>query len=134
MIEALATNPSPRNEIELAYLGGAAARVAASETAFGDRSSPFVLNLLGNWSDPANDGANISWIRTLFVQLRPAMVPGVYVNFMSGDEGDRVPDAYRGRWERLRAIKTAYDPGNFFHLNQNIPPVTAAANGIPRPN
>jgi hypothetical protein len=126
MMEALATNPSISNEIELAYLGGAAARVTPGETAFGDRSSPFVLNLLGNWSDPADDAANISWIRDLFARLRPAMVPGVYVNFMSGDEGDRVPEAYRERWERLRAIKTVYDPGNFFHLNQNIPPVTAA--------
>jgi hypothetical protein len=126
MMEALAANPSVTNEIELAYLGGAAARVAPEETAFGDRSSPFVLNLLGNWSDPADDDANISWIRRLFVRLRPAMVPGVYVNFMSGDEDDRVPEAYRERWERLRAIKTIYDPGNFFRLNQNIPPVTAA--------
>src|SRR5712692_8573003 len=130
MIEALAKNSSLTNEIELAYLGGAAARVAPGETAFGDRSSPFVLNLLGNWSDPANDAANISWIRTLFVKLRTAMVPGVYVNFMRGDEDDRVPETYRERWERLRAIKTVYDPGNFFHLNQNIPPVTAAARGI----
>jgi hypothetical protein len=127
MMEALATNPSVTNEIELAYLGGAAARVAPGETAFGDRSSPFVLNLLGNWEDPADDAANISWIRGLFARLRPAMVPGVYVNFMSGDEGDRVPEAYRERWERLRAIKTIYDPGNFFRLNQNIPPMTAAA-------
>jgi hypothetical protein len=127
MMEALATNPSVANEIELAYLGGAAARVTPGETAFGDRSSPFVLNLLGNWKEPADDAANISWIRRLFARLRPAMVPGVYVNFMSGDESDRVPEAYRERWERLRAIKTVYDPGNFFRLNQNIPPMTAAA-------
>jgi hypothetical protein len=132
MMEALATNPSVTNEIELAYLGGAAARIAPGETAFGDRSSPFVLNLLGNWSDPADDAANISWIRHLFARLRPAMVPGVYVNFMSGDESDRVPEAYRDRWERLRAIKTIYDPRNFFRLNQNIPPLTAAATGVPK--
>ena len=130
MMEALSTNPSVTNEIELAYLGGAAARVAPGETAFGDRSSPFVLNLLGNWSDPAGDADNISWIRNLFARLRPAMVPGVYVNFMSGDESDRVPEAYRDRWERLRAIKTIYDPRNFFRLNQNIPPVQATATGI----
>jgi hypothetical protein len=128
MMEALATNPSVSNEIELAYLGGAAARVAPGETAFGDRSAPFVLNLLGNWSDAADDAANISWIRSLFAKLRPAMVPGVYVNFMSGDEADRVPEAYRERWERLRAIKTIYDPRNFFRLNQNIPPLSAAGN------
>jgi hypothetical protein len=131
MMEALSTNPSVSNEIELAYLGGAAARVAPGETAFGDRSSPFVLNLLGNWSDPAGDADNISWIRNLFARLRPAMVPGVYVNFMSGDESDRVPEAYRDRWERLRDIKTIYDPRNFFRLNQNIPPVPATATGIP---
>lgn len=131
MLEALATNPSVSNEIELAYLGGAAARIAPGETAFGDRSAPFVLNLLGNWSDSADDAANISWIRGLFARLRPAMVPGVYVNFMSGDENDRVPEAYRERWERLRDIKTTYDPSNFFRLNQNIPPLAAAATGIP---
>jgi FAD/FMN-containing dehydrogenase len=50
---------------------------------------------------------------------------------MSGDEDDRVPEAYRERWERLRAIKTIYDPSNFFRLNQNIPPLTAVATGIP---
>ena len=131
-LEALATNPSVANEIELAYLGGAAARVAPGETAFGSRNAPFVLNLLGNWSDSADDAANISWIRGLFVRLRPAMVPGVYVNFMSGDENDRVPEAYRERWERLRAIKTIYDPNNFFHLNQNIPPIAPATTDIPR--
>ena len=120
MVEALATVPSPMTQIELAYLGGAAARVAAAETAFGDRNSPFVLNLLGNWSSPSDDAANVEWVRGLFKELRPAMTPGVYVNFMSGDEDDRVPEAYRERWERLLAVKSHYDPNNFFRLNQNI--------------
>jgi hypothetical protein len=48
------------------------------------------------------------------------MTPGVYVNFMSGDEDDRVPEAYRERWDRLIAVKSHYDPNNFFRLNQNI--------------
>jgi hypothetical protein len=122
MVQAIATVPSPLTQIELAYLGGAAARVAATETAFGDRSSPFVINLLANWEDASEDAANVAWIRNLFQQLRPAMTPGVYVNFMSGDEDDRVAEAYRERWDRLVAIKSHYDPNNFFRLNQNIPP------------
>jgi hypothetical protein len=122
MVEALDTIPSPVSQIELAYLGGAAARVAADDTAFGDRRAPFVMNLLGNWQNAEDDPANVSWVRNLFAKLRPAMVPGVYVNFMSGDEDDRVPEAYRNRWERLVAVKTQYDPGNFFRMNQNIPP------------
>jgi hypothetical protein len=129
-IEALASsltsNPSQNNEIELAYLGGAAARVGADETAFGDRSSPFIMNLLGHWLDAKDDAANIAWIRGVFAKVRPATTPGVYVNFMSGDEQDRVPEAYRTRWERLVALKSRYDPGNFFRLNQNIPPQKAA--------
>ena len=122
IVQALATVPSPTTQIELAYLGGAASRIASAETAFGDRSSPFVINLLANWADPSDDAANIAWIRNLFKALRPSMSPGVYVNFMSGDEDDRVPEAYRERWERLVEVKSRYDPNNFFRLNQNIPP------------
>jgi hypothetical protein len=122
MVDALTTSPSPTNQIELAYLGGEAARIGSGETAFGDRSSPFIVNLLGSWSDAAADAANVAWVRDLFAELRPAMTPGVYVNFMSGDEQDRVPEAYRDRWDRLVAVKTHYDPNNLFRLNQNVPP------------
>jgi hypothetical protein len=122
LAEAVATLPSSETQIELAYLGGAAARIGADETAFGDRSSPFILNLLANWLDPSADPGHIAWIRTLFNRLRPAMKPGVYVNFMSGDEQDRVPEAYHDRWDRMVAVKSHYDPSNFFRLNQNVPP------------
>ena len=122
LLEAAATIPSPQTQIELAYLGGSAAQIGADETAFGDRSSPFILNLLANWSDPSADGANIAWIRGIFNKLRPAMKPGVYTNFMSGDEQDRVPEAYHDRWDRIVTVKTHYDPNNFFRLNQNVPP------------
>ena len=124
LLQALATIPSPEIQIELAYLAGAAARIGASETAFGDRSAPFILNLLGSWSEPSADGANISCIRGIFNELRSAMKPGVYVNFMSGDEPDRVQEAYHERWDRMVAVKSHYDPRNFFRLNQNVPPHT----------
>ena len=122
LMEAVATIPTSETIIELAYLGGAAAQVGARETAFGDRSAPFVLTLLANWSEAADDGENISWVRGLFNRLRPAMKPGVYVNFMSGDEQDRVAEAYQERWERMVAVKSHYDPNNFFRLNQNVQP------------
>ena len=122
LAEASATIPSASTQIELAYLGGAAGRVSAGETAFGDRSAPFIMNILADWDDAARDDEHIRWVRDTFRRLRPAMKPGVYVNFMSGDEDDRTTEAYRDRWERLVDIKTKYDPGNFFRLNQNIRP------------
>jgi hypothetical protein len=130
LVEAAATIPSSETQIELAYLGGAAARIAAKETAFGDRSAPFIMNLLANWSEASADAGNISWIRGLFDKLRPAMKPGVYINFMSGDEQDRVPEAYQERWDRMVTIKMHYDPNNFFQLNQNVPPRKPAARSL----
>jgi hypothetical protein len=129
MVSAVATIPSAETQIELAYLGGAAGQVAADETAFGDRSAPFIMNLIGNWSEASADAAHISWVRGLFQKLRPAMKPGVYVNFMSGDEQDRVPEAYHERWDRMVAVKSHYDPKNFFRLNQNVPPRKLEAKG-----
>jgi hypothetical protein len=126
LVDAVVSVPSSEVQIELAYLGGAAALIPANATAFGDRSAPFILNLLGNWSSPSSDTANIAWIRDLFYKLRPAMKPGVYVNFMSGDEQDRVPEAYRERWDRMVAVKSHYDPRNFFQLNQNVLPASSA--------
>jgi len=122
MVEAVSTVPSSEIQIELAYLGGAAAQVAAQETAFGDRSAPFIMNLLAGWSEASADAGNVSWIRGLFHKLRPAMKPGAYVNFMSGDEQDRVPEVYQERWDRMVTVKSRYDPDNFFRLNQNVPP------------
>ena len=122
MVEAVATVPSSETQIELAYLGGEAAEVAPEETAFGDRSAPVIVNLLASWSEASADAAHISWIRGLFSKLRPAMKPGAYVNFMSADEQDRVHEVYQERWDRMVAVKSHYDPSNFFRLNQNVPP------------
>ena len=122
MIRAMGTMPSAMSQIEISYHGGAAARVGAEETAFGDRSSPFIVNILGSWADAAEDAVNVGWARTLYAELQPSMTPGAYVNFMSGDEEGRVQEAYRERWDRLVALKTHYDPTNFFRLNANIRP------------
>jgi hypothetical protein len=101
---------------------GQAGQVGADETAFGDRSAPFITNLLANWTDASADPLHISWIRSLIEKLRPAMKPGVYVTFMSGEKQDRVSEAHQQQWARMVAVKTKYDPGNFFCLNQNIQP------------
>lgn len=123
LIESLPGLPSTETIIELAYLGGAAGQIEAHETAFGDRSAPFVLTLLANWSDASADMDNMTWARGVFNKLRPTMKPGVYVNFMSGDEQDRVTEAYQERWDQMVAVKSRYDPKNFFRLNQNVRPL-----------
>jgi Berberine and berberine like len=43
-------------------------------------------------------------------------------NFMSGDDAHRAAENYGANYERLAAVKAAYDPDNLFHVNQNIAP------------
>jgi hypothetical protein len=56
--------------------------------------------------------------------MEPYCAPGLYVNFAGlGEEGERlVKLAYGDNYKRLVALKTKYDPGNLFRLNQNIRP------------
>jgi hypothetical protein len=46
---------------------------------------------------------------------------------MMMEEGqDRIRAAYGGNYDRLATIKGEYDPGNLFHINQNIQPAIPA--------
>jgi FAD/FMN-containing dehydrogenase len=47
---------------------------------------------------------------------------GVYTNYLDQDDDEKVKSVYGEKYERLRKIKTQYDPDNFFRLNPNIKP------------
>ena len=74
------------------------------------------------WPDPAENEANTQWVRDYYDATAPHSEEGGYVNFMAGDDQDRIKTNYRGNYDRLVGAKRTYDPGNLFHLNQNIVP------------
>ena len=114
--------PSPQCEIFIALLGGEANRVAADATAYPHRDAKFVLTAHGRWEDPEQDGERVAWSRELFEAAKPYALGGVYVNFVTDEETDRIGAAYGPNYERLAQVKRKFDPGNLFHLNQNIKP------------
>jgi FAD/FMN-containing dehydrogenase len=61
-------------------------------------------------------------VRRYYDAVAPHSEEGGYVNFMAGDDQGRIRANYRGNYDRLITVKRAYDPGNLFHLNQNIVP------------
>jgi len=120
IIEFAGKLPSPHCEIFLPLMSGAANRVPSDAMAYGHRDAQFVLNVHGRWDEAAQDATCIAWAREFFEVSAPYASTGAYVNFMSGDEGDRVAAAYGVNYERLQQIKKKYDPENIFHNNQNI--------------
>jgi FAD/FMN-containing dehydrogenase len=122
VIEYAGQLPSPQCEIFIALLGGEANRIAEDATAYAHRNVKFVMNVHGRWDDPNQDGECVSWSRAFFEAAKPHATGGVYVNFMTEEETDRIGAAYGPNYERLARIKQKYDPGNVFHLNQNIRP------------
>jgi FAD/FMN-containing dehydrogenase len=122
MIQFAKRLPSPQCEIFIALIAGAANRVPATAMAYAHRDAKFVLNVHGRWDEAAQDETCIAWARAFFKASAPYASAGVYVNFMTGDESDRVAAAYGANYARLAEIKKYYDPENVFHLNQNIKP------------
>ena len=58
--------------------------------AYAHRDAKFVMNVHGRWEDPADDKLCIGWVRDFFNASAPFASSGVYVNFLTADEGDRV--------------------------------------------
>ena len=108
--------------LQIRSLGGAVGRVHPDETAFAQRDSEAVF-----WgvkmvpSDTAPD--EIQRIRqTAWESLSP-FSDGAYVNFLSDVSGPSVAAAYpAATYERLAAVKAAYDPDNVFNQNHNVKP------------
>jgi hypothetical protein len=114
--------PSAMSGIGLQQLHGAVSRVSPGETAFPHRFEFWDVPILSQWADPAESERNIGWARDAWAALQPFSEQGVYVNNLGVEGEDRVRSAYGESYERLVALKDAYDPTNFFRLNQNIKP------------
>jgi len=122
LVKYAASVPSPHCEIFLGQLGGATNRVASDATAYPHRDAEFVANVHSRWETAPEDAACINWAKDFYRDAAPFATGGVYVNFLSEDETDRVPSAFGDNFRRLARVKSTYDPGNLFRVNQNIRP------------
>jgi FAD/FMN-containing dehydrogenase len=118
------TAPSDHSTIDVWYQGGAMNRVGTEETAFGDRSAPYLLGIEGNWEESHEDEANVAWVRGCVADMQRFSDGGMYLNFPGFlEEGqEMMRDAYGENYERLVALKNEHDPANLFRMNQNIIP------------
>ena len=124
MVDWSARRASNDTLVIVRHCGGAISRVGAEETAFGDRSSEWMLSIDSSWQHAGDDERNIGYTRAFWDAAAPFSNGQTYFNFPGLlEEGETaVRASYGANHDRLARIKGVYDPGNVFRLNQNISP------------
>jgi FAD/FMN-containing dehydrogenase len=121
--------PTGHSTMHLYPIGGAASRVPQDATAFAFRDGGWAGVIVGVDPDPASVATMSQWARDYWEALHPTSAGGGYINFMMSEGQDLIVASYRRNYDRLARVKARYDPGNLFHVNQNIPPVSRAGVG-----
>jgi FAD/FMN-containing dehydrogenase len=116
--------PTPLSTMHLYPIDGAVHHVEREETAWAYRDVNWSNVIIGVDPDPANDERISQWAREYWEALHPHSAGASYINFMMDEGQERIQATYLENYERLQRVKGRYDPDNFFHVNQNIEPVT----------
>ena len=117
------STPTDQCLLALWHLGGAIARPATGDTAFGRRTAPYLLSYDSCWTDRSQTDALIHWTRAQIEAAKPHSPGGSYLNFPGvGADPEAVREAYGPNYDRLAKIKAEHDPANMFRMNQNILP------------
>jgi FAD/FMN-containing dehydrogenase len=119
--------PAPLTLVNTFHMGGAIARVGEEDTAFHQRTSPYMVSIDGMWTDASDDDANVEWVRSAWSSVAEHGTGEVYLNFTGlADEAPQagVDSAYGRNLARLAEIKAKYDPDNFFRVNNNVVPAS----------
>ncbi|MGZ4619875.1 MAG: FAD-binding oxidoreductase [Frankiaceae bacterium] len=123
LLERWSAKPTPQCELHVWHAGGAVARVPRSQTAYAQRQSPYICEIIARSPDGAGFGEHEQWARDTRGRLAGYGPDAMYVNFTGEPGEDKVRASYPPEtFAKLVAVKDRFDPANVFRLNQNIPP------------
>jgi FAD/FMN-containing dehydrogenase len=125
LLERLAALGRPPGGVLIESLHGAPKDADGGTSPLRFRDAAFNVSVMASWQDAALDGEEIAWTRETAAAIEPWSFSGGYANYMQADEPiERVLAAFGDEaFERLRRLKTRYDPTNVLRRNQNIPPL-----------
>lgn len=118
---------SPMTTVLVEQYGGAVSRVGKSDTAFAQRHGEYDLGILTQWVEPTESERHISWTRGFADAMTPFRSGDYLLNFLGDENEDTIRASFGSNYSRLVEVKTKYDPTNFFRVNQNVKPDSAAA-------
>jgi FAD/FMN-containing dehydrogenase len=123
--EYAARAPSAFSRITIEHYHGAYNRVPRGDTAYWHRDASYQVIIAAGWEAPADDEANVAWVREAHAAMSPFATNQAFLSFNVLDEGDRLARTragYGDNYQRLAEIKTKFDPTNLFRINNNIAP------------
>ena len=114
----------PQNNSHALFLlmGGAINRVPADATAYPHRTAMHNVDVGSDGDVREGSDAYVQWGRKYWDVIDPFTGGDFYINSAIDDGEKRVRGNFGGNLDRLVALKTKYDPSNFFRLNANIKP------------
>ena len=118
---------NPSAVLSVDSYGGQINAVDPAATAVPQRSSIIKLQYQSYWLDPAEDHANLSWLRGFYAAMYGPRGPypdgtfdGCYVNYPDVDLQDWQYLYYKDGYPRLQRVKERLDPLDLFHHRQSI--------------
>jgi hypothetical protein len=117
--------PQWRNDISFAYiesLGGAIGEVPIDDTAFFWRDKKFSFTVIAVFDPAMQQWAEQTreWAFGFRAAMEPFLSGGVYANYVQADLADFGAAYYGDHYDKLRAIKAAYDPTHTFQFPQDL--------------
>ena len=109
--------------------GGAVNEVAPDATAYAHRDAGFMIEGNASWhpgDSPSIVAETRAWMQGLWEALAPDLDGSAYQNFIDPTLADWQQAYYGDNFQKLVDVKTAVDPGDYFHFAQSIPVRSAA--------
>ncbi|MEV0292602.1 FAD-binding oxidoreductase [Nocardia sp. NPDC050710] len=121
VVRFMENTPSGPSNFFCTSFGGAVRHDPPGGSAFAHRDALFYCEPGAAWNDPALNARALGWAADFWRALRP-YGNGAYVNVPNAAAANWEREYYGPHRERLRRVKTAYDPENVFSFEQSVPP------------
>jgi FAD/FMN-containing dehydrogenase len=116
------TSPAPSCLITLPMLGGALHDFDEDSAAFSRSGAAYLYEVVGQWDLASSDDEFVGWVHETMTALAPHVLTNGYVNLTVDRGSDWLQSVYGSaeKWERIVALKRAWDPENRLSHNKNV--------------
>lgn len=124
IVDTLKNSTAPLLNVLFFSMGGKAAEIPPTATAYFFRQAKFFISYNSQWLQPSDAAQHIAELDTLRNKLLP-YTQGDYVGNPDRSLHDPLKIYYGENVHRLRCIKLKYDKDNLFQYEQSVPPASS---------